>query len=350
MSNRRSTWSRDRTSRRATAELALGDAAGALQQALDEMSEREAAVIRLRFGLRDGQPKTLDEIGAVYGVTRERIRQIEATAMSKLRDPMFAHTPNLADALEVFDTEDFGSLPEWIQSRVLPRDGEAPQPDLRFCQRHNAHHLVTLQGQHPCGWCGCLTSEGGARGGRPRTYCSNSCKQAAYRRRLQPVTTTLLVSKNLTRAHLTSASLQEADLTDADLRDAGCFGADLRNANLTGANLTGANLDNTDLTGADLTRADLTRAYLRDANLGHACLAGADLTRADLTRADLRGAKLAGAKLHNAHLTGADLTGARLARATGLRDYQLTRIQLRTAASLPPALRAKPMRATTRNH
>ena len=54
---------------------------------LDTLSEREAGVVCMRFGLTDGQPKTLDEIGKVYGVTRERIRQIESKTMSKLRHP-----------------------------------------------------------------------------------------------------------------------------------------------------------------------------------------------------------------------------------------------------------------------
>ncbi|GAA1770771.1 RNA polymerase sigma factor [Luedemannella helvata] len=58
-----------------------------LQQVLQTLSEREAGVVRLRFGLTDGQPRTLDEIGQVYGVTRERIRQIESKTMSKLRHP-----------------------------------------------------------------------------------------------------------------------------------------------------------------------------------------------------------------------------------------------------------------------
>ena len=58
-----------------------------LQSVLDTLSEREAGVVRLRFGLTDGQPRTLDEIGQVYGVTRERIRQIESKTMSKLRHP-----------------------------------------------------------------------------------------------------------------------------------------------------------------------------------------------------------------------------------------------------------------------
>ena len=58
-----------------------------LHSVLDTLSEREAGVVSMRFGLNDGQPKTLDEIGKVYGVTRERIRQIESKTMAKLRHP-----------------------------------------------------------------------------------------------------------------------------------------------------------------------------------------------------------------------------------------------------------------------
>ena len=58
-----------------------------LQDVLETLSEREAGVVKLRFGLTDGMPRTLDEIGQVYGVTRERIRQIESKTMSKLRHP-----------------------------------------------------------------------------------------------------------------------------------------------------------------------------------------------------------------------------------------------------------------------
>jgi RNA polymerase primary sigma factor len=58
-----------------------------LHSVLDALSEREAGVVSMRFGLTDGRPKTLDEIGKVYGVTRERIRQIESKTMSKLRHP-----------------------------------------------------------------------------------------------------------------------------------------------------------------------------------------------------------------------------------------------------------------------
>ena len=58
-----------------------------LEQVLQTLSEREAGIVRLRFGLADGRPHTLDEIGQIYGVTRERIRQIESKTMSKLRHP-----------------------------------------------------------------------------------------------------------------------------------------------------------------------------------------------------------------------------------------------------------------------
>jgi RNA polymerase primary sigma factor len=58
-----------------------------LHSVLGTLSEREAGVVSLRFGLTDGEPKTLDEIGKVYGVTRERIRQIESKTMLKLRHP-----------------------------------------------------------------------------------------------------------------------------------------------------------------------------------------------------------------------------------------------------------------------
>jgi RNA polymerase primary sigma factor len=58
-----------------------------LNAMLATLAEREAGVVRLRFGLTDGRPRTLDEIGQVYGVTRERIRQIEATVLTKLRHP-----------------------------------------------------------------------------------------------------------------------------------------------------------------------------------------------------------------------------------------------------------------------
>ena len=65
---------------------------GQFKQVLETLSPREAGVIKMRYGLEDGQPKTLDDIGRVYGVTRERIRQIESKTMSKLRHPSRSQT------------------------------------------------------------------------------------------------------------------------------------------------------------------------------------------------------------------------------------------------------------------
>ncbi len=61
--------------------------AAAVEEALDELSEREKEVVRMRFGLIDGQARTLEEVGKEFGVTRERIRQIEAKTLAKLRHP-----------------------------------------------------------------------------------------------------------------------------------------------------------------------------------------------------------------------------------------------------------------------
>jgi RNA polymerase primary sigma factor len=58
-----------------------------LQSVLATLTKREASIVRLRFGLTDGQPRTLDEIGQAHGVTRERIRQIETRTLAKLRHP-----------------------------------------------------------------------------------------------------------------------------------------------------------------------------------------------------------------------------------------------------------------------
>src|SRR5690606_24865242 len=68
----------------ATARLMLGEA---ILEALDDLSEREKGVVRLRFGLDDGKPRTLEDVGRMFNVTRERIRQIEAKTLAKLRHP-----------------------------------------------------------------------------------------------------------------------------------------------------------------------------------------------------------------------------------------------------------------------
>lgn len=69
-----------------------------LNEVLDTLTDREENVLRLRFGLEDGQSKTLEQVGQQFGVTRERIRQIEAKALRKLRHP--SRSKQLKDFLE----------------------------------------------------------------------------------------------------------------------------------------------------------------------------------------------------------------------------------------------------------
>ena len=70
----------------------------AIEEALEELNDRERAVVRLRFGLDDGQVRTLEEVGKEFGVTRERIRQIESKTLAKLRHP--TRSQRLRDYLE----------------------------------------------------------------------------------------------------------------------------------------------------------------------------------------------------------------------------------------------------------
>jgi RNA polymerase primary sigma factor len=70
----------------------------AIEEALEELNDRERQVVRLRFGLDDGQVRTLEEVGKEFGVTRERIRQIESKTLAKLRHP--TRSQRLRDYLE----------------------------------------------------------------------------------------------------------------------------------------------------------------------------------------------------------------------------------------------------------
>ena len=166
MTRRRGTF-RDPTGCRALPEVFRGR----LQVILATLSEREAGIIRLRFGLTDGQPRTLNEIGQVYGLTGERVRQIEVRALAKLRrgDRIYG----LGD----FVGEDFRPDPEQLETSFLGRRVKV------FCDRHGWSPDLGLRGSsRTCELCPCFLLEDWT-GGRPSRYCSNACRQAAYRRR-----------------------------------------------------------------------------------------------------------------------------------------------------------------------
>lgn len=141
-----------------TSRLALGiEGTSMIPVVLDALSPREAGVIAMRFGLADGEPKTLNEIGKVYGVTRERIRQIEMRGRAKLRDPRLA----VMDGDVVVGTVD-ARLTRADLSRLYPTGDIVRCP---HCQRRF------------------IPQSRGSTGGRTRKYCQDKCRQAAYRAR-----------------------------------------------------------------------------------------------------------------------------------------------------------------------
>jgi len=123
-----------------------------LHSVLDTLSEREAGVVSMRFGLTDGQPKTLDEIGKVYGVTRERIRQIESKTMSKLRHP--SRSQVLRDYLDL--SAGHGPVAGAVDDR---RGGmkAATYPENRVGCRN--HALSAAADAVVAGWAGLKCSE-----------------------------------------------------------------------------------------------------------------------------------------------------------------------------------------------
>jgi hypothetical protein len=148
------------------ARLAAEEGADILLRVLDDvLSEREAPVVALRFGLGDGEPKTLDEIGKVYGVTRERIRQILDKAMQRLRDHPRTRVLGVYDETgERIDIIDAGKRRPDVYSQIM--------------------FEMWLNNRISCGNCG--QPDFASRsdfGGRPRKYCSNKCRQASYRER-----------------------------------------------------------------------------------------------------------------------------------------------------------------------
>jgi RNA polymerase primary sigma factor len=111
----------------------LGDGYDAINEVLKTLSEREAGVIRLRFGLVDNQQRSLDEVGSVYGVTRERIRQIETQVMSKLRHP--SRADKLRDYL---DPEEYWG---WFGCGIRDRAVKRPALKVKNLQSHPELYL-----------------------------------------------------------------------------------------------------------------------------------------------------------------------------------------------------------------
>jgi hypothetical protein len=129
-----------------------------LAAVLDTLSEREAGVITLRFGIIDGQSKTVDEIARVYGVSREHVRQIESKALSKLR-----HSSR-SDILAVTDGKAKAGFIDALFGRHDPSSDDLVS--CSYCHKR------------------CFDPQSGvSTGGRTRKYCSDKCRQAAYRAR-----------------------------------------------------------------------------------------------------------------------------------------------------------------------
>ena len=109
-----------------------------LHAVLDTLSEREAGVVSMRFGLTDGQPKTLDEIGKVYGVTRERIRQIESKTMSQAAPPVALAGPARLPRLSAPAPDKLIRCRSGVSSASIGRHATAHNalsPDIRVGRR-----------------------------------------------------------------------------------------------------------------------------------------------------------------------------------------------------------------------
>ena len=142
------------------------DGRAVVNTVLSTISPREAGVLIMRVGLEDGTPRTLDEIGQTYGVTRARVRQILAIAMSRLLHPsrsqMLRDRDEYGKAIGLIDIAPTHRT-TWEDRRIIERWFE----NLIWCATCGERDFASRSDQ----------------GGRPRKYCSNKCRQAAYRAR-----------------------------------------------------------------------------------------------------------------------------------------------------------------------
>lgn len=184
--------------------VTAGDIAMALSEALKGLTPREAKVLTLRYGLEDEIPKTLDEIGKILGASRERVRQIDNKALTKLRE------------------QDSAVLKELLESDFPPRAlahfrGAPGALWLLHCPRHGVINTdsggikkylemkpdASSEPPRHCPMCPCPLFRGWT--GRPRSYCDDACRQAALRfRRTHPAGT-------LTPWQITTAVRQQGE-------------------------------------------------------------------------------------------------------------------------------------------
>lgn len=152
---------RRRTPNDPTAKRAMQSDGDLLYRELKTLPPQEAELLIMRWGLTNGQPQTWDELGRKYGVSRERIRQIEQQAMAKLRHPT-RRRPLLVTDDDAFSYVGFIDVPR--VHRTLTRD---ELEGLGFVWCAHCHERPFLP----------------YTAGRRRAYCSNKCRQAAYRQR-----------------------------------------------------------------------------------------------------------------------------------------------------------------------
>jgi sigma-70-like protein len=163
MSRRRGSQD-DPTARRAliSASIEATGVLSELEKMLRSLNPREAGVMSRRWGLHDGQRKTWDEIGREFGVTRERIRQIERNCLDKLREQINSSPLAVTDGgqiIGIVDVRHTGIIPPSMNSRDT----------LVLCPQCNERRFLPDAEPYV--------------GGRRRKYCSNACRQAAYRAR-----------------------------------------------------------------------------------------------------------------------------------------------------------------------
>jgi hypothetical protein len=130
-----------------------------LYSALDTLSEREAGVVALRFGLTGGKRRTFDEIASIYGISRDSVKRIYESVIRKMQHPEWSFALEVWDRGQFVDAVDTPSYAHSLAATIL----------VAWCSQCREVPL--------------MTHDEISKGGRPRQYCSARCRQAAYRAR-----------------------------------------------------------------------------------------------------------------------------------------------------------------------